>query len=287
MEKTRTTTFIIALFRLIPLGVRRILFKSMAVLFYYSSPKQRLIAMHNLMRAFPEKPLPELVGIAKRAYRSIGILAAEFFEIPYITKENIDKYVVFDGLEHVQTALAKGKGLLSVISHFGNWEMMPAAFPIAVGPTNIVYRPLDSPILENLTSWVRTAGGNDLIAKDGAVLRIARLLARKKIIGILIDQNMAVREGTFVNFFGRPACTTMSLAFLALKTGAPVLPAFMVRMQDGRYRFLILPEVEIVQTGDMNRDIITNTQKFNDIVEGIVRKYPMRSQDAKGMSCVG
>ena len=180
--------------------------------------------MHNLIRAFPDKPLPELVGIARGAYGSIGILAAEFFEIPYITKENIDKYVVFEGLEHVQTALAKGKGLLSIIAHFGNWEMMPAAFPIVVGPINIVYRPLDSPVMENLISWVRTSGGNELIAKDGAVLKIARQLARKKMIGILIDQNMAVREGTFVNFFGRPACTTISLAFLALKTGAPVLP---------------------------------------------------------------
>ena len=274
MNKTRTTSIIIFLFRLIPLGLRKMFFRTVLFLFYHFSPKQRLIALHNLARAFPEKPLPELIAIAKGAYRNIGIMAAEFFEIPYINRNNIQRYMDVEGIVHLEEALKRNKGVLSIVAHFGNWEMMTAAVPAAAEPMHIIYRPLDNAILENLITWVRTSNGNAMIAKEGAVLKSARLLARNKIIGILIDQNMAATEGTFVNFFNRPACTTVSLAFLAMKTGAPVIPAFMIRMNDGRYKFLIQPAVELINTGDIRRDMIANTQKFTDIIEEIVRQYP-------------
>lgn len=274
MNKNRTTAFIIFMFRLIPLGMRKILFRMLTALFYYAWPKQRLIALHNLFRAFPEKPAPELVAVAKRTYRHMGIMAAEFFEIPYISKKNIHKYVEFEGLKNLAAAKARNKGILSIVAHFGNWEMMTAALPAVGTPLQIVYRPLDSPVIENLISWVRTANGNGLIQKDGAVLRIFHQLRRNQTIGLLIDQNMAAREGIFVDFFNRPACTSTALAFLAMRTGAPVLPAFMIRMKDGRYKCLIQPPVELIETGDEEQDIRANTQKFTSIIEDIVRRYP-------------
>jgi len=274
MNKTRTTSLIIFLFRLIPLGLRRMLFQCLLILFYYLSPKQRLIALYNLVRAFPGKPLSQLVAIAKGAYRNIGIMAAEFFEIPSINRNNIQKYVDFEGLQHLEQALKRNKGVLSIVAHFGNWEMMTAAVPAVAGPMHIIYRPLDNPVLENLMSWVRAANGNMMVPKEGAVLKSARLLAQKQMIGILIDQNMATREGAFVDFFGRPACTSLSLAFLAMKTGAAVLPAFMIRMKNGKYKFLIQPPVELIDTGDKKRDMVANTQKFTRIIENVVRQYP-------------
>lgn len=274
MNKTGTTAFIIFMFRLIPLGMRKAFFRALTALFYYAWPKQRLIALHNLFRAFPEKPAPELIAIAKGTYRHMGIMAAEFFEIPYISKENIHKFVEFEGLENLAAAKARNKGILSIVAHFGNWEMMTAALPAVSDPVQIVYRPLDNPVIENLISWVRTANGNGLIPKDGAVLRIFRQLRRNQAIGILIDQNMAAREGIFVDFFNRPACTSTALAFLAQRTGAPVLPAFMIRMKDGRYKFLIQPAVELIETGDYDQNIRVNTQRFTLIIEDIVRRYP-------------
>lgn len=274
MNKTGTTAFIIFMFRLIPLGMRKILFRALATLFYYAWPKQRLIALHNLFRAFPERKAPELIAIAKGTYRHMSIMAAEFFEIPYISKENIHKFVEFQGLENLAAAKARNKGILSIVAHFGNWEMMTAALPAVSDPVQIVYRPLDSPVIENLISWVRTANGNGLIQKDGAVLRIFHQLRRNRAIGLLIDQNMAAREGIFVDFFNRPACTSTALAFLAMRTGAPVLPAFMIRMKDGRYKCLIQPPVELIETGDEEQDIRANTQKFTSIIEDIVRQYP-------------
>jgi len=121
---------------------------------------------------------------------------------------------------------------------------------------------------------VRTLHGNTLIEKEGATKKIVRLLRENQAIGILSDQNVAAREGIFVDFFGRPACTAVGTAVLAMRTGAPVLPAFMARMKNGKYKFIIKPPVEISVTGDDEADIHTNTQRFTRIVEEVVREYP-------------
>ncbi|HEX7540157.1 MAG TPA: hypothetical protein VF358_07645, partial [Syntrophales bacterium] len=127
------------MFRLIPLGVRRAIFKALFRLFYHASAKQRLIALHNLRRAYPEKSIDEIVEIAKRVYRHMGIVMAELFEMPYITRETLHEWVDVEGLEHFKDAHAQGKGVLSIVAHFGNWELMTVAVPMLVHPLEIVY----------------------------------------------------------------------------------------------------------------------------------------------------
>ncbi|MGZ6276008.1 MAG: lysophospholipid acyltransferase family protein [Syntrophales bacterium] len=274
MEKTRTTAIIFFAFRLIPLGVRRTLFNAVLRLFYHASAKQQIIALHNLRNAFPEKSLEEVEAIAKSVYRHLALVMAELFEMPYITRETLHEWADVEGLEHLEKAFAQGKGVLSVVAHFGNWELMTVAVPLAARPMKIVYRPLDNPVMDNLLGWVRTKHGNSLIPKGGAGKRIIHLLRENNVIGILSDQNVAADEGVFVNFFGRLACTGVGTAVLALQSGAPVLPAFMPRMPDGRYKLLILPPVEIARTDDYESDLVVNTQRFTKVVEDVVRQYP-------------
>jgi KDO2-lipid IV(A) lauroyltransferase len=254
--------------------VRRAIFKALFRLFYHASAKQRLIALHNLRRAYPEKSIDEIEEIAKRVYRHMGIVTAELFEMPYITRETLAEWVTVEGLEHVEAALTKGKGVLSIVAHFGNWELMTVAVPLLIRPMQIIYRPLDSPIMDNLLGWSRTKHGNSLIPKGGSGRRIIRLLKENNAIGILSDQNVDKNEGVFVDFFGRPACTSVGTAVLAMQSGAPVMPAFMPRMPDGRYKLIILPAVEITQAGDYESDLFVNTQRFTKVVEDMVRKYP-------------
>ncbi|MGZ6238072.1 MAG: lysophospholipid acyltransferase family protein [Syntrophales bacterium] len=274
MEKTRTTAIIFFAFRLIPLGVRRTLFNAVLRLFYHASAKQQIIALHNLRNAFPEKSLEEVEAIAKSVYRHLALVMAELFEMPYITRETLHEWADVEGLEHLEKAFAQGKGVLSVVAHFGNWELMTVAVPLVARPMKIVYRPLDNPVMDNLLGWVRTKHGNSLIPKGGAGKRIIHLLRENNVIGILSDQNVAADEGVFVNFFGRLACTGVGTAVLALQSGAPVLPAFMPRMPDGRYKLLILPPVEIARTDDYESDLVVNTQRFTKVIEDVVRQYP-------------
>jgi len=274
VEKTRTTSIILFCFRCVPLPIRKLFFKSLLILFYHAVAKHRLIALHNLRCAFPEKDMEELTRIAKGVYRNLAITAAEFFDLPSITKENLHEWVELEGLEHFEAGIAQGKGLLTIIAHFGNWELMPVTGPLFLKSSYIVYRPLDSPVLDNIVEHVRTINGNVMVPKGGSGKRIMTLLKENQCIGILSDQNVSAREGVFVDFFGRPACTGAGLAVLALRSGAPVLPMFMARQKSGKYKFILKPLVEISRTGDYEADLLENTQRFTKVVEDIVREYP-------------
>lgn len=270
----RLVNVMLTAFQWIPLPLRRRLFAALSALFYYLVSRQRMVALHNLRLAFPEKKDEEIIKIARGVYRTIGIVAAEFFDIPKLTSENIRELVEPDGLENLEKALAKGRGVLLFSAHFGNWELEAAAVALLVKPAVVIYRPLDSPFLESLVFHVRSAPGNKPLRKENAMLSMLRTLKKNGMLGILIDQNVDWYEGVFVDYFGRPACTTNGLALLALHSGAPVLPAYLVRLKEGRYRLVIEPEVEVIDTGDRDADVLANTQRFTRVIEDTVRKYP-------------
>ena len=274
MKRSGLTDIILRCFSAIPRESRRALFIGMFRLFYYLSARQRFITIHNLRRAFPEKSADEIITIARGVYRTLGIVAADFFDIPSLTKENVGDLVEVEGLEYLKKALEKDKGVLIFGAHFGNWELGAAAMPIMLKPLAVIYRPLDNSILDNLVLQVRSSTGNTPVRKDRAMLQMLRSLKRNDILGILIDQNVAWYEGVFVDFFGRPACTTNGLALLALRTKAPVIPAYVVRLESGKYRLVIKEEMQVIRTGGDDEDILINTQNFTRVIEDTVRKYP-------------
>lgn len=265
---------LLRLIALVPLPLRRAFFNFGAGLFSLFSPRYRLIALHGLTRAFPEKDEKEIRRILKGVYRNFGTIGAEFFDLLRLSKENIHRFVEVEGHDNYLKAKEKGRGVLIFAAHFGNWEMQIASVALLVEPIAVVYRPLDNPVLEGLFRRVRSAQGITLIKKQGAMKQIAGTLKQNGVVGIMIDQNMAWQEGVFVDFFGRPACTTGSIASLAATFNAAVLPSFFVRQPDGRYRLIMGPPVEMIKTGDEQADIVANTQRFTALVEAMVRRYP-------------
>ena len=258
----------------IPRELRRNISIGMFRLFYYLSPRQRFITIHNLRRAFPEKSSDEIIATARGAYRTLGIVIADFFDIPSLTKENIGNLVEVEGLEYYTKALEKNRGILMFGAHFSNWELAAVTMSLVLKPAVITYRPLDSPTLDNLVLWLRTCTGNVLINKERAMRKMLRSLANNEIVATMIDQNMAWQEGVFVDFFGRPACTTTGLALLALHTDAPVVPGYILRLENGKYRMVIKEEIAVIRTGDKDADILINTQNFTKFIEDTVREYP-------------
>ena len=274
MKKNTTTKVVLAIFSAIPRAMRRKILVMLLLIFYHLSPRRRLIAIHNIKRAFPEKSMEEIIAVAKGVYRNMAIVAADFFDIPKLTHGNLSDLIELEGLEHCRKALEKNKGILMFGAHFGNWELGAIALSLGLKPSVVIYRPLDNPLLENLVTWVRSCTGNIPLAKDLAMRGMLRHLKKNDILGILIDQNVSLTEGVFVDFFGRPACTTIGMALLALHTGAPAIPGYVVRLTDGRYRMVFGEEVELVRTGNREQDILVNTQKFTSILEDTIRKYP-------------
>jgi len=273
-ETSLVLRFFFGAFRIIPPVVRKPIFIALFRLLYHVSVKNRMIVIQNLVRAYPDRRSSDIIVIAKGVYRHVAVVAAEFFDILSMTRENIQKWLDVTGLEHYEAARRKGRGILFFTAHFGNWEVMAAYFGLAVRPAYIVYRSLDDPFIDQVVGRVRRHTGNQLIPKGGAARRIMRLLRQNEIVGILIDQNVSWREGVFVDFFGRPAATTAAFAALALQSDAAVLPAFIYRRETGRYMFEIGPEFELIRTGDFDGDVFANTQRMTSIVETHVRAHP-------------
>jgi KDO2-lipid IV(A) lauroyltransferase len=237
--------------------------------------RHREIALGNLKTAWGEELSEnERKTIARRNFIH---LAQVLLELPYLrnlTADDLDGYVTFHGVEHFERALKKGRGVLLLASHFGNWELMALAFSLRYRPVHIVVRPLDNSFLDNLITKIRTRGGNQLIHKKGSVQKMLRLLTAGDAVALLLDQNPAWYEGVFVPFFNEIACTNKALSTIALRTGAPVLPVFNVRQPDGSYGVFFEPEIVLSISGDTTRDVEENTAKFNKIIETYVRRYP-------------
>ncbi len=215
----------------------------------------------------------------KDLYRGVSIhFGRMIFEIPRIMRlraENLKEFAEVSGLAGLEDVLSRGKGCYFLAAHFGNWELLNAVVSLLIGGRMaVVARPLDFPPLERIISVIRGRFGTEIIPKRKAMRRILKCIKGGLPVGILLDQNVDWYEGVFVPFMGRVACANKALAVLTLRTGAPVLPLFTVRLPDGRYRVIIEEELDIIRTGDETRDVEENTRLFTQTIEKYVRAYP-------------
>jgi Kdo2-lipid IVA lauroyltransferase/acyltransferase len=264
-----------AFLALLPRRGRLAVGKGLGLCFYAVGARFRRMANANLERAFKDAISPaERARIARASFAHLGLLLVDSFAFSRVDPKNLDRIAVFEGLEHLREAHARGKGVFVFSAHYGNWEMVALLQGYLGFPMAMVTRPLDNPRLEERLRRYRTLSGNRVVHKQGAAKEILRALRQGWGVAIVIDQNQRGEAGIFVDFFGIPASTTPALATLALKTEAPIIPVFGVPMPDGRYRIRYLPEVEYRRTGDIKRDIPGLTQACTRIIEEQVKREP-------------
>jgi Kdo2-lipid IVA lauroyltransferase/acyltransferase len=258
----------------IPASIADSLARAGAGLWFRIDKKHRNIAIQNLTRAFGHEKSPEQIQVlAAKSFYNILRIPFEIGWSDRLTLPELYRHAEIFGLHHVQAALAKGKGVLGLTAHIGNWELLPSVAPMAGFSADIIYRPLDFFPLDAFFLRLRTRFGAGLIPNTHAMRKILRQLKHGHFVAMLMDQNVDWYEGVFVEFFNHRACTNKGFALLALKTGAPVVPIFMVRNQR---RFIIefCPELELVQTGDRTHDVEANTLRYNQAIESMIRRYP-------------
>jgi Kdo2-lipid IVA lauroyltransferase/acyltransferase len=238
-------------------------------------PKLRKTADFNLRLAFPQWTEAQRRSTLKKMARNLGWMATEFARLPKYTKENIERVVILDGHENFLAGQKRGKGVLYLTGHIGAWELSSFAHALYGFPLQYMARPLDNKPLDALVNTYRRMSGNEPIFKNESARAMLRILKEKGTIGILADQNTLPDEGVFVNFFGTSACTTTGIARVALHTDAAVVPGYAFWDENLRkYRLRFEPPVELVRTGDTERDVFENTQRFAKVIEEIIRKYP-------------
>lgn len=236
--------------------------------------RHRRTALENLERAFGESlTRSERERLVRRLFKNLGVMFFEFNRMAWLKREEVDRFVEFKGLEKIEKALQKGKGVILLTAHYGNWELLHAALGHKGYTLELVVRRLDSKLFEKFVRWVRTRSGINIVYKVKAMLPLVRRLNSNAVAMILADQNTVREEGFFVDFFGVPASTNKGPALLARKTGAPVLPVFIVR--DGtRHMVEVWDEIELADTGDKDRDAQENTAAFTKAVEKAIRLHP-------------
>jgi KDO2-lipid IV(A) lauroyltransferase len=245
-------------------------------LIYLFDVRHRRLVHEQLHLAFPDWPDLQVRRMAGQCYEHFGRSAAEFARLGRADRETILGRVTVEGREHLDRALAGGRGVLFLTAHLGNWELMAVVCTLLGYRLFPIARPLDNPWLNRLIDRIRSRHGSRVISKkdDSAPRELIQALRDGCCVGVLLDQNMASYDGVFVEFFGRPACTAKGLALIARRTGAPVIPAFIAREEDGRHRIMILPPVEFSHRRNVKADVIANTARCTAVIEQMVRRYP-------------
>ncbi|MFY9704275.1 MAG: lysophospholipid acyltransferase family protein [Desulfobacterales bacterium] len=243
-------------------------------LWFAVDKRHRRMALDNLTRAFgSEKSGREIRQIAKQVFRNIVYVVCEVGWSLHLHPKDLGAFFSLKGFANLRAAVRKGKGALILTGHLGNWELMPVAAAMAGYSANVLYRPIDYAPLDRFFVEARARFGLKMIPKDASLLRVFRALKRGETVAMLLDQNVGLHKGVMVDFFGQRACTSYGLAYIALKTGAPVLPFFVVR--DGRsFTAEIGPEISLIKTGDDRKDLEENTRQYNEALETIIRRYP-------------
>jgi len=260
---------------LLPRSLARATGAAVAGLLLTLSPKLRKTAEFNLRLAFPDSSDAKRQDTIRAMARSLGRMAAEFARMPRYSRKNIEDVIVLDGHENFLEGQRRGKGVLFLTAHIGAWELSSYAHALYGYPLHYMARPLDNARLDALVNRYRGLAGNQPIFKNESARAMLKILKDSGTIGILADQNTMPQEGVFVDFFGTPACTTAGIARVALHTGAAVVPGYAVWDHSLRkYRLRFEPPLEMIHTGDAERDIVENTQRFAKVTEEIIRKYP-------------
>jgi KDO2-lipid IV(A) lauroyltransferase len=254
----------------LPRGLARALAGCLAFAVYWSFGRLRHVGWRNLALAFPELSKAEKARILRGVYRHLGWQLVEFCRMTRYTPENTRDWIRAEGVENYLAAQARGKGVLIVTGHLGAWELSSFYHSLMGHPMSMVIRRLDA-----FVNATRCLHGNRVISKDDFGRGLLTAMRHGQTVGILMDTNMTPPQGSFVKFFGVEACTATGLAHIARKTGAAVLPGFMLwEPAERKYVLHFGPEIEIPHTADATADILAGTQLCTSAIESWIRRYP-------------
>ncbi|MGH2566739.1 MAG: lysophospholipid acyltransferase family protein [Bacteroidota bacterium] len=260
--------------RLVPLRTVQKVGASAGELLYAAVGFRKTITLENLRQAFPEKPLQELDRIARTAFRSVGTSLFEFLWFPRFLPDQIRETVRIENPDLIKEIHGRGKGIILLTAHFGNWELLALGLHVELGiPIHIIVKPQSNDLVDKRINRWRTLWGNKVVPMGVAVREILRALQDGGVVGIVADQS-APKESLTVEFFGRQVPTYEGPAVFSLKTGAPMMIGFAIRQPDGTYRSTF----EEVPTDDLRMHSAENvaelTRRHVRITERYIRLYP-------------
>lgn len=234
--------------------------------------RRRAEILREMERCFPQDSRALLRRRLRRVYQGMAINYIEVFRWIGGRESELETRIRAEGLAHFETARARGRGVLVLTAHTGNWDLLGLWATRRI-PLTIISKTLRNAGVNRFWMEARARCGLNILPAHGSYRACLSTLRRGEALGFILDQNMIHTEGIFVDFFGKPACTTPGLAFMAAHAQAPVVPVFILREADGSHRVEIHPPLD----PPANREPETlraATQHYTRIIEDVIRRHP-------------
>lgn len=270
-----TILTLIFLSKLIPRKLWLQFFGGLGTLAYYLARQSRKLTLKHLTMVYGKEKTPsEIKQMARDVFRKMGMNGADLIRGFNITEKSVyERIVVSKGIENAEAARAKGKGVMFLTAHIGAFEFLGIELALGGYKPLIVGTPLKDKRLNDLLWENRIKLGATAVERGKDMLKVIKNLKSGGSMIILIDQDTKVKS-RFINFFGIPCATPIGASIIAMKTGAAVVPVMIHLRDDLMQEWNYYPEVPLINTGDEESDLVTNTQRMSDACEVEIRKYP-------------
>jgi len=266
----RAAAFILYLF---PLGLSLPIAAFFGSLAFLVLGKYRRTTVENLKAAFGgEKTDEEINAIARRVFENLSKSGIELLNFPKINKDNLGRLVTLKNGHILDEAFGRGKGIVLLTAHFGSWELLALTLRLNY-PGVTLGRRLYFHKYDEFLNRLRRVHDVNVVYRDESPRKMLKILKDNWILGVVADQNIDSVGGVFVNFMGRPAYTPGGPVALAKASGAALIPALIIR-EDGHHTLMVEEPIELVDTGNKEADLVTNTQRWSDVIERYIRQYP-------------
>ncbi len=263
-----------AFVRLLPLPIALFIGKIIGVLAYYFDTKHKTLAYANLKMVFADSKSPaELKHITKKLFRNYGQNFIDLFRMPLINPENFQKFITVEGIENLSEGRQQGKGAIMLAMHFGSWELASLSCAMLDLPYKVMVKPQTRySRLDELLNWYRSCGGYVVLSRGMDTRDFVRSLKNNEVIGMVVDQGG--KDGVLVPFFGRNASMSVGAIRMGLKWGVPICFSIIHREQNGRHKMIVHKPLDLVNTGNPEKDIPANLNRITRTMEDYIQRYP-------------
>jgi KDO2-lipid IV(A) lauroyltransferase len=257
--------------RIVPRHVGYLIAVAVADLNFLLNPRSRkavfLNLRHSLGDSVSEK---ELKKIAKRTFRNFGLFIVDFLGFPKVSAKSIIATVDMNMVEVLKEEICKGKGVILLGAHVGNWELGGAILTLSGFPLSVVAMPHTNKLIDRFFVRRRTAKGIAVVSRSHAASELLCSLRRGECIAILGDRNV-LGPGMKTEFFGSPALVPYGHVILSLRTGAPIVPGFVVRERGSRFKFYVEDPIRPRSGDGAFEDMM---HRCISVMEKYVRRFP-------------
>ena len=241
---------------------------------YAGDKRHRVIVKRNLKFIFPEYDRRQIDHITRQVFINTGITLFEILQFFCYSRKHFYQKIIFCCDAETLDLVKKDKSIIFISGHIGNWESVPFATSLFFHTSiQVVQRPLDMEMLDRLMTRSRTRYGNMMVAKNGALQKLARTLRGGNSVGMIVDQDVRPAQAIKADFLGKATNTSPAAAFLAGRYGCPVAPIFCFRNQKGQLKIDVKKPLALVKTKNPKADVRVNTQLINNAISEAIMAH--------------